>query len=526
MATTAVVLLVACAQQGAPTGGPDDRRPPVVIATTPDTFAVIPDFSGPIRFEFDERISERVSGGTLDDAVVISPRSGGVRVRHGRRSLVIEVDGGFEPNRVYRVTLQPVIRDLFNNQMRDQFELVFSTGPTPVPTTIAGIVYDRLTGRGAAGYEVRAIATEGDSSLHLAMTDTGGVFALRFLPTQIEVNGQRAGRFRLTAFEDRDRDGIVDLMELQGGRVGLVAEGDTLYANIAVLQPDTTPAQITSVTALDSVTALIEFDDYLDPDFPLSGVIVTVLDEDSVSVAVARIFHEHEYVAYAEQVADSLAVLDSLDAVVRDAEAAEAAVLDSIARAALDTASVADTVTIVDPDAEDPRAVEPAVEDPAEADPAVEDPAVEDPAEAEPVASPPARRVAPPGLNGRPTARPRPPGPGVTPARETTGPGGERLPSRQIVALLAAALVANSPYQLVVSAVRNIAAVPLGGGSAALVLQPPPEPADTAVVEDSLAVPDTSIVADTTALPDTTVVPDTAAMIAALRMTARRQASR
>jgi hypothetical protein len=471
-----------------------------VIATTPDAFAVIPDFSGPIRFEFDERISERVSGGTLDDAVVISPRSGGLRVRHGRRSLVIEVDGGFEPNRVYRVTLQPVIRDLFNNQMRDQFEFVFSTGPTPVPTTIAGIVWDRLTGRGAADYEVRAVGTEGDSSVHVAMTDTGGVFGLRYVPTPIQVDGRSAFRFRLTAFEDRNRDGVVDLMEVQGARRGLVNEADTFFANIAVLQPDTTPAQITSVTALDSVTALIEFDDYLDPDFPISGVIVTVLDEDSVSVAAARIFHEHEYVAYAEQVADSLAVLDSLDDVVRDAEAAEAAVLDSIARAALDTASVADTVTIVDPDAEDPGAVDPAAE--------------------EPVASPPARRVAPPGLNGRPTARPRPPEPGVTPAAETTGPGGERLPSRQIVALLAAVLVANSPYQLVVSAVRNIAAVPLGGGSAALVLQPPPAPADPAVVEDSLALPDTSIVEDTT------VVPDTTAVVAALRMTARRPRSR
>ena len=123
----ALVLVVGCAQQGAPTGGPDDRRPPVVVATTPDTFAVVPDFSGPIRFEFDERISERVDGGTLDDAVVVSPRPAGLRVRHERRSLVIDVDGGFEPDRVYRVTLQPVIRDLFSNQMRDQFELVFST---------------------------------------------------------------------------------------------------------------------------------------------------------------------------------------------------------------------------------------------------------------------------------------------------------------------------------------------------------------------------------------------------------------
>ena len=498
----AAVLLVACAQQGAPTGGFDDRRPPVVVSTTPDTFAVIPDFSGPIRFDFDERISEQVSGGTLNDAVVVSPRTGGLRVRHERRSLVIEMDGGFEPDRVYRVTLQPVVRDLFSNQMRDQFELVFSTGPQPVPTTIAGIVWDRLTGRGAADYEVRAVGTEGDSSVHVSMTDTGGVFGLRFLPTPIEVNGLGAFRFQLTAFEDRNRDNIVDPTEVQGTRRGLVNAADTFFANIAVLQPDTTPAQVTSVTPLDSVTALIEFDDYLDPDFPLAGVTVEVLDEDSVRVAAVRIFHEHEYVAYAEAVADSLAVLDSLDAAVLAAEAAEAAVQDSIARAALDTASVADTVVIVDP----------AAADPALDDPAALDPAPEDTAEAEPVEPPPERRVAPPGLNGRPTARLRPPDPNATQAREPIGPGGERLPSRQIVALLGATLVPNSPYQLVVTAIRNITAVALGGGSAALVLQPPPAPPDAGAVDDSLAVPDTSVVEDTTVVPDTSAVADTSAV--------------
>ena len=70
-------------------------------------------------------------------------------------------------------------------------------------------------------------------------------------------------------------------------------------------------------------------------------------------------------------------------------------------------------------------------------------------------------------------------------------------------------LVPNRPYRLVVSGVRNITAVALGGGSAALVLQPPELPTDTASAEDSLAVPDTS------------AVPDTAA-----RTTPRRPASR
>jgi len=477
----------------------------VVVSTTPDTFAVVPDFSAQIRFEFDERISEQAAGGTLNEAIVVSPRPAGLRVRHERRSLVIDVDGGFEPDRVYRVTLLPMVSDLFGNPMTDPFELVFSTGPTPVPTTIAGIVWDRVTGRGVRDYEVRAVGTVGDSAQYLAMTDDDGVFALRFLPATVEGAIGRSGRFQLTAFEDRNRNGTVDVMEVQGARVGLVPEADTLYLDIAVLQPDTTPAEVTSVTALDSITVLIELDDYLDPDLPLAGVIVTVLDEDSAGVAAASVFHEHEYVEYAAAIADSFAVLDSLDAVARDAAAAEAAARDSVA--AQDSTVVQGSVTAQDStvvqDSTNVEAPEEAITadtvtivDPAVEDAVVENPAVEDPIESDQVV--PARRVPPTGLDGRPMARPVPPTRGATPARGQTGPSGEQLPSRQIVAVLGATLVANSAYQLVIGAVRNITAVPLGGGSAALVLQPPEAPADTASAVDSLVVPDTSVVPDTT----------------------------
>ena len=476
-------LVGACAQQGAPPGGPDDRRPPVVIRTVPDTFEVVEDFRGPIRFEFDERISERTAGGTLDDAVVVSPRTGELRVGHGRRSLTIELDGGFRPGLVYRVTLLPVVRDLFNNQMRDPFEIVFSTGGEAVPTTIAGIAWDRVTGRGAANYQVRAVGTEDDSTVHVAVTDTGGVYAFRYIP---------AARYVVTAFDDRNRDAVVDPMEVQGSRRLLIDDGDTLLVHIAVLQPDTTPAVLTSATALDSVTLLLEFDDYLDPALPLAGVGVSLTSPDSSRTAAVRIFHEHEYVTYTEAVMDSLAVLDSLDAVAAAAAraAADTAVADT---AAADTAA-ADTVSVADPSAE-PTPVAPS-DSLAGLD-------------VLPGATPergPVRRRGPPGIDGRPAARAR----GEEAERAgrraaATGPDGERLPAQSIVALFAEPLVPNIAYQLTVTAVRNLFAIPLGGGEAAVALEPPPS-ADTTAVLDTTAVP------DSTALPDTGMVVDTSSV--------------
>ena len=479
-----VGFVAACAQQGVPPGGPEDVRPPVVVATFPDTFAIVPDFNGPVRFDFDERISERGAGGALDDAVVISPRTGDVRVKHERRSVIIEIDGGFKPGYVYRVTLLPEVRDLFSNQMRDPFELVFSTGPQPQPTTIAGVVWDRITGRGAANYEVQALPAniggdQADSAVHLARTDTGGVYAFRFIPD---------GRYQITAFEDQNRNDTIDASESQGFTRQLIGVGDTLFpANISVLRPDTTPAIITSVEALDSITLLLEFDDFLDPTIPLQNVGVAILlNEDSTEVGLGQARHVHDYVAYAEAVADSFAVLDSIDGVARDAAraaadslkveaqrqdsiaAAEAGdvVTDSAAASAVDTAGVIEGV----------------------------------------LADSPTRRSAPIGLNGRPQARLQVDSEtSQNPAsRGLTGPGGEQLPSQQIVAILNMTLVPNTAYQVVVSGVRNIAAIPLGGGGAALVMEPPP--AQDSTLADTTAVQDTANITDTLAADSTQVI--------------------
>ena len=173
----------------------------MVVTTRPDTFAVVEDERlNTVRFSFDERISERVSGGDLSDAVLVSPRTGEVRVSHTRGALEVSLAGGFEPGRVYRVTLLPVVSDLFGNQMRDPFELVFSTGGELVPSAVAGIAWDRVSGRGVDGLRVRAMDTR-DSTVYLARTDTAGVYAFRYLPP---------GPYHIVAHQDQNRNGQVD----------------------------------------------------------------------------------------------------------------------------------------------------------------------------------------------------------------------------------------------------------------------------------------------------------------------------
>jgi hypothetical protein len=304
--------LCSCANQGAPPGGPEDRTGPQVVETFPDTFAVLQAFDDEIRIVFDERISENGAEGTLDGSVMISPESGAIRVRHSSRALHVTMSGGFVPDQVYRVTVRPVVRDLFGNGLADAFEFVFSTGAEMTPTVLAGAIVDRVTDQPIEGARVTArperppgVEASDDQivSTHVALTDARGVYALRYVPS---------GGYEITAFVDQDRNGGPNDLEPVGTSRGLLNSADTLLLNFALLVPDTTPAMIESVDVVDSLTLAVEFDDFLDPASELTGVSAS-LGPDSVGPAeVFTIIHERDYMDRRDAVQDSLHVSDSI----------------------------------------------------------------------------------------------------------------------------------------------------------------------------------------------------------------------
>ena len=310
-----LVLLAAgsCAREQAPPGGPPDLSGPQVVATVPDTFTVIEAFDGPIRINFNERISERGATGTLDQTVQISPESGEIEVRHRKDHLEVRMEGGFLPDLVYRVTVLPSVQDLFRNAMPRPFEFIFSTGAVMLPNALAGTVFDRLTGDPMEGVRVTARAQPlvvggvGDvrGPTHVAITDSSGVFAFRYLPP--------VGRYLLTGFEDANRNREPDFFEPIGDAFQVMNGADTVFTDMHLLRPDTTAARVTGANAVDSVTVSIQFDDYLDPDSPLAGVAASLtLDSIPVAFDVREIMHERDYQIRSEAIADSLRVADSL----------------------------------------------------------------------------------------------------------------------------------------------------------------------------------------------------------------------
>lgn len=504
-----LLFAAACARPEAPPGGPEDLFPPYVIETTPDTFAVVEPGVSEVHFRFSERISERPANGNLNDAVVVSPSTGLVRVRHRRDGITVEMQEGFEAGRVYRVTVLPVINDMFQNRLRDPFDLVVSTGNEFVPNVLAGMVEDRVTGAAVADTRVEArFPGSGDTITHWNFTDRDGVFSLRYVPD---------GAFEVRAWMDRNRDREVGESEPQTEFVGgeLALTPDTSFTVLSLIEPDTTPARLASVTVEDSLTLRFEFDDYLDPELP--GALV------AAQLVVAEI------------------EVDSTEA------DAEAAVDSAEAEAEIDVDSAAagaEPEPVAEPQADSLEATDPgdttALAQPVDTVPSRPPPEPGDTlrvrvltereyqvllaARADSMARAAADSVAEAGAAGAAAGAPAV---GEEAPADTTdeeaGPvtlSGLPLPDQTLVGILFEPLWPGMPYEASISGVVNIAGTGRGQGTTVVVLEvpeeePPPDedtvpPEDAGAVGDSAAVvPDTGQVADSLQVPDSLVVPDT-----------------
>ena len=516
-----LLVAAACARPEAPPGGPEDLFPPYVIETTPDTFAVVEPGVSEVHFRFSERISERPANGNLNDAVVVSPSTGLVRVRHSRDGITVEMQEGFEAGRVYRVTVLPVINDMFQNRLRDPFDLVVSTGNEFVPNVLAGMVEDRVTGEAVPDIRVEArFPDSGDTITHWNFTDQDGVFSLRYVPD---------GPFEVRAWMDRNRDREVGESEPQTAFAGgaLDATPDTSFTVLSLIEPDTTPARLASVTVEDSLTLRFEFDDYLDPELPgalvAAQLVVAEIEVDSTEAEAAVDSTEAEAGIEVDSAAAGAEPEPVEEPQADTPEAPEPGDTTALAPP-VDTVPPGDTVPPVDtvpsrppPEPGDTLRVRILTES---------EYRVLLAARADSVARATADSVAEAGAAG--AAEDAPAVGGEAPAdttEEDTGPvtlSGLPLPDQTLVGVLFEPLWPGVPYEASVSRVVNIAGTGRGQGTTVVVLEvpeeeeePPPEedtvpPEDPGVVGDSAAaVPDTGQVADSLEVPDSLQVPDT-----------------
>jgi hypothetical protein len=268
------LLLGACAHIEPPEGGAVERAPLQLLETRPGDLAVIPRYTGPVIFTFEERLSERL----LEQAVSVSPQTSETRVRHRGRELRVELARGWEPNTIYHVSVAPTIQDLFGNRLAAPAEVVFSTGPALPATRLSGTVADRVTGRPERDARVEAVRAA-DSLVYATASDTAGAFAFRALPE---------GEYEVRAYRDLNRNRRLDPLEPRDQATLELRAGDTARVALRLLAPDTTPPQLVS-TRVERGNLELTFDDHLDPEQPLSPGQVTITAGDGTLVPAARL---------------------------------------------------------------------------------------------------------------------------------------------------------------------------------------------------------------------------------------------
>lgn len=269
----AFLLLAACAHVEPPPGGPEDRAAPVLLTTQPDTLAVVPNFTGPATLVFDERLSER----GIEDAVLISPLTSAPNIDHRGSQIRVSLRRGWQPGRIYQVTVLPGVQDLWNNQIRQPTTLVFSTGPAIPDTRLTGTAVDRITGRAEVGIRVEAVRQQ-DSLVYATVSDSAGAFTFARIP---------AGPYQVRAYRDQNRNRLLDDYEPFDAATSTVAAGPAGAPSLrlAIVPPDTTPPRVASARMADTLVE-VTFDDYLDPAQTVTPAQVRITGPGGQAIAV------------------------------------------------------------------------------------------------------------------------------------------------------------------------------------------------------------------------------------------------
>ena len=277
-------LLLACARMEPPPGGPPDTSPPQLVRTIPDSFAIVPDFSGDVEFVFDEVISEGSSPnqgagtGDLEKLILLSPSREIPRVRWKRNRIAVRPDEGWQRDRIYRVELLPGVTDLRRNRSNRGAVVTFSTGAPAPTTTFRGTVVDWSSSRPVPAALV--VATKLPDSLpYRGLADSSGQFSLGPLPP---------GEYLVSGVIDQNQNHLADPREAFDSVRVPPGRGDAL--ELWAFVHDTTPPRIRTVTPIDSASAVVELTQPLDPRqrIQLSAVRVSMLP-DSTPVRIASV---------------------------------------------------------------------------------------------------------------------------------------------------------------------------------------------------------------------------------------------
>src|ERR1019366_8008256 len=192
-----LLLLASCAQVVAPGGGKKDRTPPKVVNYIPDSASL--NFKAKsIAVIFDEYIQLK----DLNNQLIISPPLNKIPdIKIKDKTLLINLDesGILKPNTTYCFSFGNALQDINENNPKENFKYIFSTGSFIDSLTVNGKVENAFDHKTEKGILVMLYDDFSDSVIYkkqpeyFAKTKEDGTF---------QINNIRDGKYKILALKD------------------------------------------------------------------------------------------------------------------------------------------------------------------------------------------------------------------------------------------------------------------------------------------------------------------------------------
>lgn len=199
-------FVAGCAVIQPPSGGTRDTKPPYAVEYNPDSAAVnFHDKKISIRF------NEYIQLSDLNNQLIISPPQNtlpDVEVR--QKTLLIKWNDTLRPNTTYTVNFGNSIHDITENNARESFSYVFSTGAVIDSLRISGKVVNAFSNVGEKGALVMLYDQQADSlpykkrPVYFSKTRDDGSFTLTNLHN---------GKYKLFALADANNNYLYDIAD-------------------------------------------------------------------------------------------------------------------------------------------------------------------------------------------------------------------------------------------------------------------------------------------------------------------------
>ncbi|NSW45445.1 MAG: Ig-like domain-containing protein [Bacteroidales bacterium] len=196
-------FLYSCASQAPLGGGPRDNNPPKLIKSVPQN-AEINVQSQQLDFEFDEFIQVK----SINQKLLVSPPlkyTPELKLRAKGFSLIIK--DTLKKNTTYNFYFADAIQDLNENNVLNDFNLVFSTGEIIDSIKLGGSIVDALTLKPEKNFLVLLYSDTTDSvpfkekPNYLTKTNADGIF---------QFNHLQKGYYKLVAISDKNNNYLFD----------------------------------------------------------------------------------------------------------------------------------------------------------------------------------------------------------------------------------------------------------------------------------------------------------------------------